>query len=355
MYKVKYNDKSYIVNSNDEKSAIEKVKNFRDNGVKNKIKIKSKDERLSPMTYKKLREIGYDGNKWKNLSQEQANKIVAEHKPTTNKSTSESNVVKESKPEQKPALTENKLTREQIDNKIKELDYQLRFRGDRRDKYENSYDDIVSKYKGSDGGPNNIYLKAFLSSEAGVDKYAHKVPTHRDGRIQGLRSDKSQQIKTSPQYEGLRKFVKENAPLVRNSYYELIEKPDTEIRNQIKQLETLKFGEEDKLRADNVSNAKKRGIKGSNLKLYKISENDIKPDTEYYFAYRDGDGTYFEGDNFVIENNDDGTYSVNSTNDSPTGKFKTKLDAYNAALDSIIPDSGTLTISTDYDDLASRG
>lgn len=63
MYKVKYNDKSYIVNSNDEKSAIEKVKNFRDNGVKNKIKIKSKDERLSPMTYKKLREIGYDENK----------------------------------------------------------------------------------------------------------------------------------------------------------------------------------------------------------------------------------------------------------------------------------------------------
>lgn len=37
MYKVKYNDKSYIVNSNDEKSAIEKVKNFRDNGVKNKV------------------------------------------------------------------------------------------------------------------------------------------------------------------------------------------------------------------------------------------------------------------------------------------------------------------------------
>lgn len=355
MYRVKYNDKSYIVNSNDEKSAIEKVKNFRDNGVKNKIRIKSKDERLSPMTYKKLREIGYDENKWKNLSQEQANKIVAEHKPTPNKSADKPDVSNKPKPEQKHALTENKLTREQIDSKIKELDYKLRFRGDRRDKYENSYDDILSKYKGSDGGPNNLYLKALLSSEAGVDKYAYKVPTHRDGRIHGLRADKSGQIKTSPQYEGLRKFVKENAPLVRNLYSELIEKPDNEIRNQIKQLETLKFGEEDKLRANNVDNAKKRGIKGSNLKLYKISENDIKPDTEYYFAYRDDGDTYFEGDNFVIENNDDGTYSVNSTNDSPTGKFKTKLDAYNAALDSIIPDSGTLKISTDYDDLASRG
>ena len=38
-----------------------------------------RDERLSPMTYRKLKEYGYNHNQWKNLSQEQANKIVAQH------------------------------------------------------------------------------------------------------------------------------------------------------------------------------------------------------------------------------------------------------------------------------------
>lgn len=35
------------------------------------------DDRLSPMTYKKLKEMGYNSEKWKNLTQEEANKIVA--------------------------------------------------------------------------------------------------------------------------------------------------------------------------------------------------------------------------------------------------------------------------------------
>lgn len=37
-----------------------------------------KDERLAPMTYKKLREMGWNENKWKNLTQEQANEIIAQ-------------------------------------------------------------------------------------------------------------------------------------------------------------------------------------------------------------------------------------------------------------------------------------
>ena len=36
-----------------------------------------RDDRLSPMTYKKLKEMGYNSDKWKNLTQEEANKIVA--------------------------------------------------------------------------------------------------------------------------------------------------------------------------------------------------------------------------------------------------------------------------------------
>lgn len=35
------------------------------------------DDRLSPMTYKKLKEMGYNSDKWQNLTQEEANKIVA--------------------------------------------------------------------------------------------------------------------------------------------------------------------------------------------------------------------------------------------------------------------------------------
>lgn len=38
------------------------------------------DDRLSPMTYKKLKEMGYNSDKWKNLTQEEANKIVAKSK-----------------------------------------------------------------------------------------------------------------------------------------------------------------------------------------------------------------------------------------------------------------------------------
>ena len=42
------------------------------------------DERLSPMTYKKLKEMGYTREKWKTLTQEQANKII--HRNTSSAS-----------------------------------------------------------------------------------------------------------------------------------------------------------------------------------------------------------------------------------------------------------------------------
>ena len=45
-----------------------------------------KDERLSPMTYKKLREMGYNEDRWKNLTQEEANRIVAGSKKEENNS-----------------------------------------------------------------------------------------------------------------------------------------------------------------------------------------------------------------------------------------------------------------------------
>jgi len=55
------------------------------------IKLDSaiEDERLSPMTYSKLKELGYDQDDWKDLTQEQANELVAKgRKETTNGETS---------------------------------------------------------------------------------------------------------------------------------------------------------------------------------------------------------------------------------------------------------------------------
>lgn len=301
-----------------------------------------RDERLSPMTYKKLRELGYDENKWQNLTQEQANKIVAQHNTSTAKSSSNVKTEKTEAP---------KLSAQQIDDKIKDLQHQLKFRGDRLDKYQNAYDDIVSKYSGSDGGPNNIYLKAFLSSVAGIDKFGYKVPAHRDGRIHGLKVDKSEQLKTAPQYEDLRKFVSANAPVVRKTYNDLIEGYDNKLREQIKQLESMKSAGDDEERKSNVEAARKRGISTANSKWYNVSENDIQPDTAYYFGYINNNDKYFEGDSFTISRDDDGEYQIDATTEVPARSYKTKLEAYNAALDSIMPDEGRIKISTHYEDI----
>lgn len=74
-FKVNYKDKSYNVKAKDKKDAARKVLRKLDGCTK-----ELEDDRLSPMTYKKLKEMGYDSEKWKNLTQEQANKIVASGK-----------------------------------------------------------------------------------------------------------------------------------------------------------------------------------------------------------------------------------------------------------------------------------
>lgn len=45
------------------------------------------DDRLSPMTYKKLKELGYNSNDWKNWTQEQANAVVEKGENKKNKQT----------------------------------------------------------------------------------------------------------------------------------------------------------------------------------------------------------------------------------------------------------------------------
>ena len=73
IFRVRHKENEYFVNAKDNISAVRKIKDM----VVNDSSIE--DEHLSPMTYKKLKEIGYTKNQWQHLSQEQANIIVEKH------------------------------------------------------------------------------------------------------------------------------------------------------------------------------------------------------------------------------------------------------------------------------------
>lgn len=78
-YKIKYKNKSYLVKAKDTQSALDGL---------SVVVPELSDERLSPMTYKKLKELGYSHETWKNLTQEKANKIVQQNELETEKKTS---------------------------------------------------------------------------------------------------------------------------------------------------------------------------------------------------------------------------------------------------------------------------
>lgn len=63
------------------------------------------DDRLSPMTYKKLKEMGYNSDKWQNLTQEEANKIVAKSETSAKPKTEAPK--QETKPKSKTEFTNN--------------------------------------------------------------------------------------------------------------------------------------------------------------------------------------------------------------------------------------------------------
>lgn len=63
------------------------------------------DDRLSPMTYKKLKEMGYNSDKWQNLTQEEANKIVAKSETSAKPKTETPK--QETKPKSKTEFTNN--------------------------------------------------------------------------------------------------------------------------------------------------------------------------------------------------------------------------------------------------------
>lgn len=74
------------------------------------------DVRLSPMTYQKLKELGYNHSTWKNLTQEEANKIVSEGKQSeSTKSTKQEQVEKRKPTVSKEILVKQHRTKVLID------------------------------------------------------------------------------------------------------------------------------------------------------------------------------------------------------------------------------------------------
>jgi hypothetical protein len=109
-YKVKYNDKNYIVKAGSVKDALSAL---------DYVFSKVNDDRLSPMTYKKLKELGYSNETWKDLTQEQANKIVHGSQNNSVQKTSEYVQTNKNNTSSSTALEydKNKLNKLKIKNK----------------------------------------------------------------------------------------------------------------------------------------------------------------------------------------------------------------------------------------------
>lgn len=97
-FKITSKHKTYIVKAVDSYTAI------------HRLRSSLKDERLSPMTYKKLKELGYNSNTWKDLSQEEANKIVSTGKQT--------NSTKPNKQETKQSKNNSSVVKSELGNTI---------------------------------------------------------------------------------------------------------------------------------------------------------------------------------------------------------------------------------------------
>lgn len=68
-----YKGKTFLLHAHNYKEALAVARAI-NNSKRDSATVE--DERLSPMTYKKLKEMGYSSDDWKGLTQEQANKIV---------------------------------------------------------------------------------------------------------------------------------------------------------------------------------------------------------------------------------------------------------------------------------------
>lgn len=158
------------------------------------------DDRLSPMTYKKLKEMGYNSDKWQNLTQEEANKIVAKSETSAKPKTEAPK--QETKPKSKTEFTNNLWNK--IDKNIAE-----------------SGSNIVKASDGSeytfDITDNSSYSKAYKAALSGMPVSING----REAKIENITPD--QYLAACAKQKG-QTVERLTADRIDESYFKLIKK-----------------------------------------------------------------------------------------------------------------------------------
>lgn len=201
------------------------LNNFRtDRNVRFVIKDSAiKDERLSPMTYRKLKEYGYNSDKWKNLTQEQANKIVQQHENKQSTSSAEK------KPEETKKVTPG-YTKEYFETAYSEKElgkfdesglatFYLNM-DKQREKY-------IDKYKQSGKAPNKTELskradllfdvmgraEKVLRNKWGYTDKDFEALENENGMYARTKAEREQETKNKEQKQGKNKYGVERSML----------------------------------------------------------------------------------------------------------------------------------------------
>lgn len=158
------------------------------------------DDRLSPMTYKKLKEMGYNSDKWQNLTQEEANKIIAKSNSASKPKTETPK--QETKPKSKTEFT-NKLWNK-IDKNIAE-----------------SGSNIVKASDGSeytfDITDNSSYSKAYKAALSGMPVSING----REAKIENITPDQYLAACAKQKGQTVERLTKDR---IDESYFKLIKK-----------------------------------------------------------------------------------------------------------------------------------
>lgn len=158
------------------------------------------DDRLSPMTYKKLKEMGYNSDKWQNLTQEEANKIVAKSETSAKPKTEAPK--QETKPKSKTEFTNNLWNK--IDKNIAE-----------------SGSNIVKAIDGSeytfDITDNSSYSKAYKAALSGMLVSING----REAKIENITPDQYLAACAKQKGQTVERLTKDR---IDESYFKLIKK-----------------------------------------------------------------------------------------------------------------------------------
>lgn len=183
----------------DAKRMLEEIESG-DDSYYEKMSEMLRDDRLSPMTYKKLKEMGYNSDKWQNLTQEEANKIVAKSETSAKPKTEAPK--QETKPKSKTEFTNNLWNK--IDKNIAE-----------------SGSNIVKASDGSeytfDITDNSSYSKAYKAALSGMPVSING----REAKIENITPDQYLAACAKQKGQTVERLTKDR---IDESYFKLIKK-----------------------------------------------------------------------------------------------------------------------------------